>query len=526
MTTISVKEFLELVQRSQLVDRDQLKASLLALKEIHHGKLPPEPTIVAQHLIDKGLLTSWQCEKLFDKRYKGFFLGKYKLLGHLGTGGMSSVYLAEHRVMKTRRAVKVLPKARVSDSSYLARFHREAQATALLDHPNIVHAYDVDNDGDTHYLVVEYVPGLDLQTIVNRDGALPYEMVADYMVQAADGLDYAHRCNLIHRDVKPANLLVDEKGAIKILDLGLALFSDDENRSLTLAHNENVLGTADYLAPEQALNSHEVDGRADIYGLGCTMYFLLTGHPPFREGTLAQRIALHQSQMPPAIRNDRPDCPRELEAICNRMLEKEPSQRFQTAGEVAAELRKWIASRNVRVGAPVAGGAHQVKAGGSGITAPGANPSPAPIAVRVAVAAKAQPTYDPQAPTNDTVDDKDSVTIKGLDLKTSRRKDPRSGKNSGKRRDGTDGKGSAAKRSGQPLEFLEPTPRGTDPASGTATAPEMDNVLSDVAVTRKPRSEKHRLPPPGSVPSLWRWIVVGTIVVTVLLVLEIILAGR
>lgn len=345
MATPSVNNFLELVQRSQLVDPDQLRITLLKCKAEHDGQLPSDTKFVADYLVHAGLLTDWHCTKLFDGKYKGFFLGRYKLLGHIGTGGMSSVYLAEHILMRRRRAIKVLPKDRVGDSSYLERFHREAQATAALEHPNVVRAYDVDNEGDTHYLVMEYVKGQDIQNIVNEQGGLSYVKAAEYIAQAARGLAYSHGEGLVHRDVKPANLLIDEEGVVKILDLGLALFSQDENASLTVLHNENVLGTADYLAPEQAINSHEVDGRADIYGLGCTFYFTLTGHAPFREGTLAQRIARHQTQMPPDIRNDRPDCPRELVDICVKMIQKKANDRFQSCSEVVAALESWLASQ-------------------------------------------------------------------------------------------------------------------------------------------------------------------------------------
>lgn len=345
MATPSVKNFLELVQRSQLVDSDLLRTTLLKYKAEHDDQLPADAKVVADYLVQAGLLTDWHCTKLFDRKYKGFFLGKYKLLGHIGTGGMSSVYLAEHILMRRQRAIKVLPKSRVGDSSYLQRFHREAQATAALEHPNVVRAYDVDNEGDTHYLVMEYVKGQDIQNIVNAQGGLSYTKAAEYIVQAARGLAYSHGEGLVHRDVKPANLLVDEEGVVKILDLGLALFSEDENASLTVLHNENVLGTADYLAPEQAINSHEVDGRADIYGLGCTFYFVLTGHAPFNEGTLAQRIARHQTQMPPDIREDRPDCPRELVDICVKMIQKKADDRFQSCTEVVAVLESWLARR-------------------------------------------------------------------------------------------------------------------------------------------------------------------------------------
>ncbi|MGW8256353.1 MAG: serine/threonine-protein kinase, partial [Thermoguttaceae bacterium] len=289
MAVSSVETYLDLVRRSGLVEKDQLNAALLDLKNESGGSLPADVDSVSGKLVAVGLLTDWQNENILEGRHKGFFLGKYKLLRLLGTGGMSSVYLAEHVLMQRRSAIKVLPKNRVEDSSYLARFHREAQAAAALDHRNIVRAYDVDNDGPVHYLVMEYVEGYDLQRLVKEKGPFDYITAADFIRQAAEGLYYAHLAGLIHRDVKPANLLVDQRNVVKVLDLGLARFNVEEQASLTVAYDENVLGTADYLAPEQAVDSHGVDARADIYSLGCTLYFLLTGHAPFPEGTLPQR---------------------------------------------------------------------------------------------------------------------------------------------------------------------------------------------------------------------------------------------
>ena len=313
------------------------------------GRLPADTDFVADRLVEAGLITRWQADRLLEGRHKGFFLGKYKLLDHLGTGGMSSVYLAEHVLMQRRVAIKVLPKDRVEDSSYLARFHREAQAAAALDHRNIVRAYDVDNEGNNHYLVMEYVEGRDLQHIVKEDGPLEYAAAAEYIRQAAEGLAHAHQAGLIHRDVKPANLLVDQKNVVKVLDLGLARFTDEGKASLTVEFDENVLGTADYLAPEQALDSHGVDARADIYGLGCSLYYLLTGHPPFPGGTLPQRLVMHQRQPPPSIFLDRPDAPQELVDICAKMMAKKPDQRYQSADEVAKVLAGWLVAQGQTV---------------------------------------------------------------------------------------------------------------------------------------------------------------------------------
>ena len=364
MSKISSEQFIEIIQKSRLVEPAALETQVQQIRSEHEGGLPADPVEIAKAFQKSELLTRWHCEKLLQGKYKGFFLGKHKLLGLLGTGGMSTVYLAEHTVMKHKRAIKVLPKTKLGNSSYLARFQREAKAIASLSHPNIVKAYDIDNEKDTHYLVMEYVEGADLQTLVKRSGPLPYDLAAEYIAQAARGLQHAHEVGLIHRDVKPANILVNIDGDVKVLDLGLALFADESQASLTMDYNDKVLGTADYLAPEQALNSHKVDGRADIYGLGCSLYFLLTGHPPFPDGTIAQRIAKHQKLMPEDIRKDRPDCPGELEGICVKMMQKDPKFRYANCNLVADVLEKWLANYRATV-------AHrkakvQVSPGGSG----------------------------------------------------------------------------------------------------------------------------------------------------------------
>lgn len=344
----SVEKLAELLEKSGLIEPERLKQALDEVRGPDGRWTVDDASAVLNRLITAGLITSWQAGKFLDGLYKGFFLGKYKLLDHLGTGGMSSVYLAEHVLMRRRVAIKILPKHRVRDSSYLDRFYREARAAASLDDPNIVRAYDVDCEGDIHYIVMEFVSGHDLQQLVKQAGPLPYEKAADYIRQAASGLAHAHQVGLIHRDIKPANLLVDAKGTVKVLDMGLARFSADEEASLTVAFDENVLGTADYLAPEQAINSHQVDARADIYSLGCTLYFLLTGHPPFPEGSLTQRLMMHQTKEPASIHDDRPDAPSTLVAICNRMMAKKADQRYQTAAEVCRALEHWLSQPAAR----------------------------------------------------------------------------------------------------------------------------------------------------------------------------------
>jgi serine/threonine-protein kinase len=346
MTQITADKVFELIERSKLVEPEAFAAHVESLRSIAEqtgqNAILDDPLEICKSFETAGLITRWQSEKILQGKYKGFFLGKHKLLGHIGSGGMSSVYLAEHTVMKHLRAVKVLPKSKLGKTSYLERFQREAKAIASLNHPNIVRAYDIDNEKDTHYIVMEYVEGVDLQILVQKHGPLPYAIVADYIAQAAHGLQHSHDSGLIHRDVKPANLLINKDGVIKVLDLGLALFQDQSDASLTMEYNDKVLGTADYLAPEQALNSHTVDNRADIYGLGCTMYFLLTGHPPFPDGSIASRIVKHQNVMPTDIRADRPDCPGELDGICVKMMQKDPKYRYPDCTTVAQVLEAWL----------------------------------------------------------------------------------------------------------------------------------------------------------------------------------------
>ncbi|HEX5442345.1 MAG TPA: serine/threonine-protein kinase [Pirellulales bacterium] len=342
MTQPSANQFLEVIERSGLVDKTRLEREIAELEQQSGDQVRQDTQVLSSHLTRKGLLTGWQSERLLEGRHRGFFIGKYKLLDHLGTGGMSSVYLAEHPVMRRRVALKVLPTNRVEDSSYLRRFHREARAVATLDHRHIVRAFDVDHDGDVHYLVMEYVPGRDLKTLVEQDGPLPPRMAAEYIRQAAEGLAHAHSAGLVHRDMKPANLLVDLRGTVKVLDLGLASIADDIDAALSREFDDKVLGTIDYLAPEQALNSQLADRRADIYGLGGTLYFALTGHPPFPTGSMAQRIMLHQTSEPADIRGERPEVPAALTAICRRMMAKSPERRYQTMEEVSEALLVWL----------------------------------------------------------------------------------------------------------------------------------------------------------------------------------------
>jgi len=341
--TLTVDSFLACLATSGLLEEDRMGSLLLDLSK--RGIDVANPRKIAEALVRDAALTNWQAENLLRGKRRGFVLGKYRLLSLLGRGGMNAVYLAEHSLMRRRCALKILPTKRLKDHSEIDRFHREAHAVASLQHSNIVRAYDIDMglDGDVeiHFFVMEYVDGQSLQDRVERDGPLPIVDAANFIRQAAEGLAHAHSAGIVHRDVKPANLLVDRHGVVKILDLGLAKFFD-AGSSTGAVDEKPVLGTADYVSPEQALDGRSTDARSDIYSLGCTFYFLLAGHPPFPEGTLNQRLVSHQFQQPTPIVQKRSDVPEELASILDRMLAKKPSDRVQTAEEVAELLRQWL----------------------------------------------------------------------------------------------------------------------------------------------------------------------------------------
>jgi serine/threonine protein kinase len=347
MGKVGIKKFIDGIQKSGLVPVEELRRLLSELREEHGGPLS-DPDQVAEVLIAKSLLTEWQCQKLKSGRCRGFFLGDYKLVGHLGTGGMSTVYLAEHVTDGRKRAIKVLPRKRVGKRSYLERFRLEAEATAKLNHPNIVRAFGIGQDNDTYFIVMEFIEGENISRLVREHGPIEIIDIVRYTAQVARALKYAHDQGIIHRDIKPGNILVNGNGEAKLLDLGLAM-SREQEASITQLYDEKVIGTADYLSPEQAINSHQVDLRTDIYSLGCTLYFMLTGHPPFPVGSLAQRIAMHQSRRPADVMKRRPDCPEEIKAICDKMMKKKPASRFEDCQEVFEVLSRWLASQGATV---------------------------------------------------------------------------------------------------------------------------------------------------------------------------------
>ena len=338
---LTIDEFVSVARESKLVSPallDSMLGEVEAMGQSH------DTHALASKLIGRGALTNWQSEKLMSGVSSGFFLGKYKLQRLIASGSMSSVYEAEHTLLRKRFALKVLPKALVGEASFLERFYREARAVVRLDHPNIIRGFDVGQEGDYHYFVMEYLEGQSFQDLIERTGPLAPTIAAGLIRQAALGLEHAHQAGMIHRDIKPANLLLAQDGVVKVLDLGLVRSLPHEiegEAGLTRVHDERMLGTVDYLSPEQAIDSHNVDIRSDVYSLGCTFYFLLTGEPPFAKGTLTERLLAHQTRSAIPISVIRPDVPAALGRILGKMLEKRPDNRYQTPAEIAISIEDW-----------------------------------------------------------------------------------------------------------------------------------------------------------------------------------------
>ena len=333
-------EFGQVVEKSELLDRFKLAACLDQLR--HGAATEPTPVEAARAMVEERLITPFQARLLLQGKWRNFFIGgKYKVLEHLGAGGMGTVYLCEHRHMRRRVAIKLLSAVACDAPGTLERFRREAQAVSMLNHPNLVRAHDLDQDGPVHYLVMEFIDGRSLHQLVESQGPLAPERSINYIAQVASGLQHAHKARLVHRDVKPSNLLLDRTGVMKILDLGLARFEESNDHLTRLIDSKLVLGTADYLAPEQAISS-DVDTRADIYSLGCTLYYLLAGRAPFADGNLAHKLIAHQTQEPFPIQRVRPDLPSGVCLVLAKMMAKRTVDRYQVPIDILRALSPWI----------------------------------------------------------------------------------------------------------------------------------------------------------------------------------------
>ena len=297
---------------------------------------------IAQQLVERRLITPWHAQMLLAGRH-AFFIGKYKLLEQLGQGGMGTVYKAEQVPLGRTVALKVMAPGLVTDSAAVARFHREIRAAAALDHPHIVAAYDAESVQNTHFLVMEYVAGQDLGKWIHQVGRLPIAWSCECIRQAALGLQHACECGVVHRDIKPANLLVTQAPGVpgpfvKILDMGLARFANPANTEGSLTHTGVVMGTVDYIAPEQAIDARTADIRSDIFSLGCTLFRMLAGRLAFPGENVIERLTARGATVAPRVRGLRPEVPPALDAVLAKMLTRDPGQRYQTPLEVSLAL--------------------------------------------------------------------------------------------------------------------------------------------------------------------------------------------
>jgi eukaryotic-like serine/threonine-protein kinase len=340
-THMDSQTFVANVRLSGLIPEDELDAALERVPYTERGRS------VARALIQLGLLTKFQAQLLLVGRTHGFVLGQYRILDQLGEGGMGRVFKAEHMTMGRTVAIKVLAPQHTKTDKARQLFTREVRASGKLMHPNIVTAHDANEIDGRHYLVMEYIDGPNLDQLVRERGPLPVGLACDIVRQAASGLQCAFEHGMVHRDIKPSNLLLQRIGTtlssgylVKILDFGLARLGDavEVTNHSPKATGNVVMGTPDYLSPEQARDLHLVDIRSDLYSLGCTFYFLLTGQVPFPGGTTIEKLQRHTKDEPLPVEQLRPDLPHEVADIVLCLLAKEPVNRYQTPAELVMEL--------------------------------------------------------------------------------------------------------------------------------------------------------------------------------------------
>ena len=357
VTSLSLYDCVQQLTTEGILAADQIQAVLDALPDS-----PQESTAEAllRALVKQDLLTAYQARVVLEGRAKSLNLGNYLVLDELGKGGMGEVFKAQHRVMDRIVALKVISQDVVKSPDSLQRFHREVRAAAKLTHANVVAAYDAAEVAGVHFLVMEYVDGQDLSSLVKQGGPLPVGQAVSCILQAARGLEYAHQRSIIHRDIKPSNLLLDREGVVKILDMGLARIATEVApgrlavQDADLTNSGVILGTIDYMAPEQAKNTKHADRRADIYSLGISLFYLLTGRPAYGGDSLISKLLAHQTQPIPSLQEAVPSASAELDAVFHKMVAKEADDRYQTMSEVIAAFEALATPAGPAAKAPAA----------------------------------------------------------------------------------------------------------------------------------------------------------------------------
>ena len=340
----TVEAFLKTVLRSGLLDRDQLYEAVAAV--------PPDERDTAQalagHLVHTGRLSRFQAKKLLKGVSLGLLLGPYQVLAPVGKGGMGVVYLSRDNRDGRLVALKVLSPRR-AEGRMLARFQREMEVSRKVDHAHVALTFETGKYHGVYYIAMEYIPGKNLYRVVAEDGPLRTPRAARLFAEVASGLHHAHEQGLVHRDLKPSNIMVTPHDHAKVLDLGLALIQGEEVVDPAVVGGRGyIVGSMDYIAPEQTADASRVDRRSDVYGLGCTLYFAVSGKPPFPGGTNADKIHCHRTQEPVPLLHLNPSLPLPFVQIVGKMMAKDPARRYATAKAVEDDLRAWAAGESVQ----------------------------------------------------------------------------------------------------------------------------------------------------------------------------------
>jgi WD40 repeat protein/tRNA A-37 threonylcarbamoyl transferase component Bud32 len=403
---MSVADVSEAIRQNRLLEPEQQEQFTRTLQ----GRFS-DPRALAKQLIQLGWLTPYQVNQLFQGKGSTLVMGSYIILERLGEGGMGIVYKARNWKLGRVVALKVIRREHVANNDAVRRFRREIEAVGKLSHPNIVMAIDADQIEDTHFFIMEYVDGINLSALLKEKGTPPVPLACDYMRQVASGLQQAYERGMVHRDIKPANLLVQRSTdnsstsakpttpwgpVIKILDMGVARIqhgADDRDSISALTKEGRVVGTPDYMAPEQAVNSAKADVRADLYSLGCTFYHVLTGQPPYPGGTPMEKLLKHRIDQPKPIEQIRPEVPPIVAGIVRKLMAKKAEDRYQTPAEVVQALDAIFprAANTARISTagilhPMPVGAGRAQAGGIPQAVPITGPAHAGIPM-------AQPVY-------------------------------------------------------------------------------------------------------------------------------------
>jgi serine/threonine-protein kinase len=342
---LQLDDFVENVARSGLVPRPDLDQARAGLE------LDPTsdaPIRLARSLVQQGHLTTYQARKLLAGATRGFFLGGYRILRPLGEGGMGKVFLAVNEQTFGKVAIKVLPPRKAQEEALsLARFRREVELSQRCDHPNVARTIAVGSDGDIHFMVLEYIPGMSLFEMVRseRYGPLRVTDASRLFMKVLYGLEAAHQAGVVHRDIKPSNIMITPDGNAKILDLGLAKALGEETG---ITRVNTVLGTLDYASPEQLSDASKADARSDLYSVGCTLYFALSGRPPFEGGDMINKIFRQRLDDPEPLEKIARGVPSAFAAIIRKLMAKKPQERYQNCVELRADLARWTDPARLR----------------------------------------------------------------------------------------------------------------------------------------------------------------------------------